>query len=259
MNSALLNFILLIFLSISDTLAENTKLFKYKTEITNVLQSLGFSDVNNILNNASDQCLSSIENTHECFEYVNNLLIDSNKNTQKYEDICYVFNSQSCDYFRNFIVPGKSGCDNQYEQKYFSLNFDMSLFHYYSICSKNKENKYCPAVDFYRTIISNDISKATDNNKEQIVKQSSNDKNCVDQMKKIISLTPSVLKIFDLTYPKSGETQESLNQIKNALDVKAMDKAIKTVNDNASSAMTNKLSITSLTIIIIICSLFVIF
>jgi len=267
MKSILLFFVLLI---IKDTLADNLKIkrttadtFKYKTELTNVLQSIGLN-AEDIISKASEQCLTSIENTHDCFQNVNNIINNTNKNEQKFEEICNIYNSQSCDYFRNSIISGNSGCVNEYDMKYFSLNFDMAMFYYASICTKNTANTYCPAVTMYRSIFSNDNSQVTKTNKEEIVKQSCTDSNCSDQIKKIISLTPSVLKLLDLTLSISGETNQLNNEIKNSLDVTAMDEASKSCNNNnnnniISNAKTNNLSITAFTIIIMIFSFFVFF
>ncbi|ORX44707.1 hypothetical protein BCR36DRAFT_586069 [Piromyces finnis] len=258
-----------ILLIISSVIANNLNLnikreinstFKYKNEIANVLQSLGF-DSNIILTNASEQCLTSIENTYDCFQSVNTLFQVTNTNPQNFEEICNIYNSQSCDYFRNTVVSGNSGCVNQYDQMYFSLNFDMSIFYYVSTCTKNSKNEYCPAVGFYRNILSNDISNVTDFNKVEITNQSCNDNNCIDQMKKIIALTSSVSKVFELTFTLSGETQESLNQIKNALDVVAMDNVIKSCNNNhnnnvISNAMAINISLVFTIIIMMFSFLF---
>ncbi|KAG4094586.1 hypothetical protein H8356DRAFT_1692593 [Neocallimastix lanati (nom. inval.)] len=192
--------------------------FKYTAEITNVLQTIGL-DANTILTNASDQCLTSIENTYECFDSVNKLLVASNTNPQKFDEICTIYESQTCDYFRNTVVTGNSGCVNDYDRQFFSINFDMSIFYYVSSCTKNEKNEYCPAVNFYRSILSKNTSTVNDTNKVYVMNQSCSDSKCFDQMKKILAVTPSVIKGFDLMYPSSGETDASLNQIKTVLDV----------------------------------------
>jgi len=244
-----------VLISITYVLAATAGTFRYKDEMINVLQSLGF-DANSILTNASEQCLTSIENTYECFQSVNQLLVAGNLNAQNFEGICSIYNSQTCEYFRTTVVNGNSGCVNDFDHMYFSLNFDLSIFYYVGACTKNQENEYCPAVNHYRSILSKDISKTTDADKEQIAKASTSDPSCLDQMKKILALTPSIFKMFDLTFPLSGETEVSLNQIKVALDTKPMEETI--LNESSSYATKTKLSI-AITILIIISSLFIIF
>jgi len=241
-----------ILINIIYVLAATAETFKYRSEIANVLQKLNL-DTNIVLANASELCLTSIEETYECFHSVNNLLVAGNIN---FEEICNIYNSQTCEYFRTNVVSGNSGCLNEYDQMYFSLNFDMSVFYYVGTCTKNQANEYCPAVYHYRSILSKDISKTTDTDKEQIAKDSKSDSLCLEQMKKILTVTPSVSKLFDLTFPLSGETEESLNQIKAALDTKPMEEIIS--NDSISFAIKTKLSI-AVTILILISSLFIIF
>eukprot|EP00833_Pecoramyces_ruminatium_P000042 jgi/Orpsp1_1/1174074/evm.model.c7180000048828.2 len=225
--------------------------FKYKDEISNVLQSIGL-DANLILTNVSEQCLTSIENTYDCFNSVNSLLVSSNTNPQKFDEICNIYESQTCDYFRNTVITGNSGCTNNFDKEYFSLNFDTSIFYYVGTCTKNSKNEYCPAVSYYRSILSKDIEKTTDENKIDIINQSCSDIKCIDQMKKIVAVTPSVTKVFDLMFPLSGETEESLNQIKTALDITPMQEPLNNCNQNKEITISYAFSVKTISIAITI-------